>query len=97
MPSIFAVTAEATGRGNYSLELMQADVFQFLNALGFNSVDLTGHSMGGIVAYLLTEGHPQRVSRLILEDVPTPCPRKQTTLTRPGGALTCDWEMMLVT
>ncbi|MET9364578.1 alpha/beta hydrolase [Streptomyces sp. NPDC006632] len=81
--------------GNYSLELMQTDVLRFMDALGLGSVDLIGHSMGGIVAYLLAEDHPQRVSRLILEDVPVPRPRDQTTPTRPEGALTFDWEMVL--
>ncbi|MFI8933313.1 alpha/beta fold hydrolase [Streptomyces sp. NPDC053474] len=78
--------------GDYSLELMQADVLRFLDALGLGPVDLIGHSMGGIVAYLLAQDHPQRVSRLILEDVPIPRPREQTTPTKPDGALTFDWE-----
>ncbi|MFE5406647.1 alpha/beta fold hydrolase [Streptomyces sp. NPDC056580] len=81
--------------GDYSLELMQADVLRFMDALGLGPVDLIGHSMGGIVAYLLSQDHPQLVSRLILEDVPIPRPREQTTPTRPDGALTFDWEMVL--
>ncbi len=98
---VYALDLRGHGRsdwpGDYSLELMQADVLRFLNALGLDPVDLIGHSMGGIVAYLLAEDHPQRVSRLILEDVPIPRPRKQkqTTLTRPDGTLTFDWEMVL--
>ncbi|GGV04449.1 hypothetical protein GCM10010211_84530 [Streptomyces albospinus] len=51
--------------------------------------------MGGIVALLLAEGYPQRVDRLVLEDVPIPRPREQTTPTRPDGKLTVDWEMVL--
>ncbi|MCX5441062.1 alpha/beta fold hydrolase [Streptomyces sp. NBC_00063] len=84
--------------GDYSLELMQADVLRFLDALGLGSVDLIGHSMGGIVAYLLAEDHPQRVRRLVLEDVPIPRPRDQTTPTtptKPDGVLAFDWEMVL--
>ncbi|MFI8787606.1 alpha/beta fold hydrolase [Streptomyces sp. NPDC055105] len=96
---VYALDLRGHGRsdwpGDYSLELMQADVLRFLDALGLGSVDLIGHSMGGIVAYLLAEDHPQRVSRLILEDVPIPHPREQTTPTRPDGALTFDWEMVL--
>jgi hypothetical protein len=34
------------------------------------------------------------VSRLVLEDVPIPRPREQTTLTRPEGVLTFDWEIV---
>lgn len=74
---------------------MQADVLRFLDALGLGSVDLIGHSMGGIVAYLLAEDHPQRVRRLVLEDVPIPRPRDQTTPTKPDGVLAFDWEMVL--
>ncbi|MFF5019368.1 alpha/beta fold hydrolase [Streptomyces sp. NPDC001165] len=81
--------------GDYSLELMQADVLSFLDALGLGSVDLIGHSMGGVVAYLLAQDCPQRVRRLALEDVPIPRPRERTTPTRPDGALTFDWEMVL--
>lgn len=96
---VYALDLRGHGRsdwpGDYSLELMQADVLRFLEALGLGPVDLIGHSMGGIVAYLLAEDHPQRVSRLILEDVPLPRPREQTTPTRPDGALTFDWEMVL--
>ncbi|MGC4979370.1 alpha/beta fold hydrolase [Streptomyces sp. DT193] len=78
--------------GDYSLELMQADVLRFLDALELGPVDLIGHSMGGIVAYLLAQDQPRRVSRLVLEDVPLPRPRERTTPTRPDGALTFDWE-----
>lgn len=85
-----------SGRSSgYSLELMQADVFDFLNALGLRRVDLIGHSMGGIVAYLLASAHPERVARLVLEDVALPRPRRATTPTRPEGELPFDWEMVL--
>jgi pimeloyl-ACP methyl ester carboxylesterase len=58
-------------------------------------VELIGHSMGGIVAYLLAEDHPRRVSRLVLEDVSTPRPREPSTPARPEGILAFDWEMVL--
>lgn len=95
---VYALDLRGHGRsdwpGEYSLELMQADVLGFLDALGLGSVDLIGHSMGGVVAYLLAQDCPQRVSRLVLEDVPVPRPREPTTPTRPDGALTFDWEMV---
>jgi 3-oxoadipate enol-lactonase len=81
--------------GEYSLELMRTDVLGFLDALALERVDLIGHSAGGIVAYLLAEEHPERVGRLILEDVPAPLPRKPSVPTKPNRDLDFDWEMVL--
>ncbi|MFF4229737.1 alpha/beta fold hydrolase [Streptomyces sp. NPDC001820] len=53
---VYALDLRGHGRsewpGDYSLELMQADVLRFMDARGLGSVDLIGHSMGGIAAYL---------------------------------------------
>ncbi|MFD5796469.1 alpha/beta fold hydrolase [Streptomyces diastatochromogenes] len=96
---VYALDLRGHGQGDwpgeYSLQLMRDDVLGFLDALALDRVDLLGHSMGGIVAYLLAEDYPQRVDRLVLEDVPIPHPREQTTPTRPDGKLTFDWEMVL--
>ncbi|GAA1183995.1 alpha/beta hydrolase [Streptomyces rhizosphaericus] len=96
---VYALDMRGHGRsdwpGNYSLELMRADVLRFLDALGLGPVDLIGHSMGGVVAYLLAQDHPQRVSRLVLEDVSAPRPREPNTPARPDGDLTFDWEVVL--
>ncbi|MGA5435006.1 alpha/beta fold hydrolase [Streptomyces cellulosae] len=81
--------------GSYSLQLMRADVLQFLDALQLNPVDLIGHSMGGVVAYLLAQHSPHRIRRLVLEDAPLPRPREATTPARPDGPLSFDWEMVL--
>ncbi|MEV5573885.1 alpha/beta hydrolase [Spirillospora sp. NPDC052269] len=96
---VYALDLRGHGRsdwpGEYSLEAMRADVLGFLDALALGRVDLIGHSMGGIVAYLLAGEHPERVGRLILEDAPAPLPRKRTVPTRPDGELSFDWEMVL--
>jgi 3-oxoadipate enol-lactonase len=81
--------------GDYSVELMAADVIGFLDALGLDRVDLIGHSMGGLVGYLLAGDHPERVGRLILEDVAALRPRERSALDRPEGELPFDWEMVL--
>jgi pimeloyl-ACP methyl ester carboxylesterase len=81
--------------GDYSVELMVADVLGFLDALGLDRVDLIGHSMGGLVACLLAQERPERVRRLILEDVGTLRPRPPALpAARPDGELACDWAMV---
>src|SRR5260221_9050149 len=74
---------------------MCADVAELLDALAPGRVDLIGHSMGGAVALLLAEQHPQRIGRLVLEDVMArargrqPCPA-----SRPAD-VPYDWDMVL--
>ena len=71
--------------GEYPLELMCADVAELLDALAPGRVDLIGHSMGGAVALLLAEQHPQRIGRLVLEDVMAPRPREAAVPSEPPG------------
>jgi 3-oxoadipate enol-lactonase len=81
--------------GDYSVELMRADVLGFLDALDLNQVDLIGHSMGGLVACLLAQEQPERVRALILEDIGTIRPRPSAALARPAAELAYDWAMVL--
>jgi pimeloyl-ACP methyl ester carboxylesterase len=81
--------------GNYSVEAMRADVLGFLDALALDRVDLVGHSMGGLVACLVAGDQPERVGRLILEDVAALLPRQRDMPARPDGELPYDWEMVL--
>ncbi|WP_093469752.1 alpha/beta fold hydrolase [Streptomyces melanosporofaciens] len=96
---VYALDLRGHGRSDwprdYSLELMRADVLAVLDALALGQVELVGHSMGGIVAYLIASDHPRRVARLVLEDVGVPRPRRPTTPAKPEGELTFDWEMVL--
>ncbi|MEV4293353.1 alpha/beta fold hydrolase [Microbispora rosea] len=80
--------------GDYGLEPMRDDVLAFLDALSLGPVDVIGHSMGGVVAYLLAAGRPGRVRALVLEDVPLPVPRDPPPLVRPEGPLSFDWAMV---
>lgn len=58
-------TGDAAG---YAFEQLAEDVMQALDALSIDRCDLLGHSMGGIVAQLVTLARPDRVASLILMD-----------------------------
>lgn len=77
--------------GEYGFELMRDDVIGALDALGLRDVVLVGHSMGGVVAYLVAMAQPDRVARLVIEDACPPYPRSRPAPTRPDGPLDFDW------
>lgn len=80
--------------GEYSFELMRADLGALLEALSLRQVTLVGHSMGGVVAYLYTARHPERVERLVLEETPPPFPRERPLPERPAGEPGFDWNVV---
>jgi 3-oxoadipate enol-lactonase len=80
--------------GAYSFELMRDDVVAFLHQLDFTEVTLIGHSMGGVVALLVAVSLPDRVSRLVMEDVVPPFPRTRAMPERPDGHLPFDWDVV---
>jgi 3-oxoadipate enol-lactonase len=72
----------------YSFELMRDDVAEFLAEHDLRRVTLVGHSMGGVVAYLVAQDHPDRIDRLVLEETPPPFPMnfpvpEQSPVRRP--------------
>lgn len=83
----------------YAYEAMRDDLLGLLTGLGVERADVVGHSLGGIVAYLLAQEAPGVVRRLVLEDVPAPIafdpPRPPTE--RPAGEPPCDWAMIEAT
>ncbi|WP_406194418.1 alpha/beta fold hydrolase [Kitasatospora sp. NBC_01560] len=81
--------------GRYGLVEMRDDVLAFLDALGLERVDLVGHSMGGVVAYLVAQERPGRIRRLVLEDVPAPHPRPASRVAdAPDGPVHFDWAVV---
>jgi pimeloyl-ACP methyl ester carboxylesterase len=80
--------------GDYSLELMAADIVALLRRSCEQS-DLVGHSLGGLVACLAAAAAPpDSVRRLALEDVPMPHPRPAAIPPRPAGRLDFDWRVI---
>jgi pimeloyl-ACP methyl ester carboxylesterase len=56
----------STGKTPNTIEAMAADAVTFIGALGLERVDLLGFSMGGMIAQVIAQEHPQLVRRLIL-------------------------------
>jgi pimeloyl-ACP methyl ester carboxylesterase len=75
--------------GTYSLTLMRDDVASMVRTIGLERVDIVGHSMGGVVGYLLAAQQPDLVGRLVLEEAPPPVPAdppRQLPDERPADA-----------
>lgn len=53
---------------SYSLELFARDTLALATRLGWDDFALLGHSMGGMIAQVLTLGAPERVRALVLLD-----------------------------
>lgn len=52
----------------YTLEEMAADVLALADALGWDTFDLLGHSMGGMIAQVIALQAPERLRSLVLMD-----------------------------
>jgi pimeloyl-ACP methyl ester carboxylesterase len=96
--TVHAVDLRGHGRsewpGIYSISLLANDVCGFLDRLDSSPIDLVGHSLGGLVACRVAAAMPERVRRLILEDVGIPHPRLPKPLGRPAGQLDFDWAVV---
>ena len=53
----------------YGLSPMSEDLLGFLDALGLAEVTLMGLSMGGLVCFVFTAAHPERVARAVIMDI----------------------------
>lgn len=75
---VIALDARGHGRSDwatsYELTDFRDDVVAAMDTLGALAAAVVGHSLGGLVAYLLAATHPDRVRALVLEDMPTPVP-----------------------
>ena len=58
--------ASSSGTVPDTIEAMARDAITFTGALGLNTVDLVGHSMGGLVAQEVALARPDLVRRLVL-------------------------------
>ncbi|GAB3945597.1 alpha/beta hydrolase [Kribbella albertanoniae] len=56
----------STGKVPDSVEAMADDAYDFVTALGFDTIDVFSFSLGGMVAQALVEKHPDLVRKLVL-------------------------------
>jgi pimeloyl-ACP methyl ester carboxylesterase len=95
---VVAVDLRGHGRsdwpGRYSIQLFADDVTAALDQLGGGSIDLVGHSLGGLVACKVAAARPDLVRRLVLEEVGVPYPRGADMPARPRGQLPFDWAVV---
>lgn len=66
----------------YEKEALAADVVDLIAALGLERVRLVGHSLGGLVGFLVALRHPERVDQLLAVGVTHPWPTWQRVLPR---------------
>jgi pimeloyl-ACP methyl ester carboxylesterase len=84
------VALDLRGRGDspavppYDSTTAAADVAAIIQALGLGPVILVGHSLGGLVALLVNDSHPELVQGIVLGDSPL------TAAGRGGFAQTVD-------
>ncbi|NGM15867.1 alpha/beta hydrolase [Verrucosispora sp. WMMA2044] len=96
--TVYAVDLRGHGAsdwpGTYSLQLFAQDVIGILDQLDIGTVDLGGHSLGGLVACRVAAEPQGHVRKLVLEDIGFPHPRPPGLPDRPAGDLPFDWHMV---
>ena len=96
---VVAIDLRGHGRsdrpGEYQFDRMRDDVIGVMDELELEDVVLVGHSLGGVIAYLVAEAQPERITRLVVEDACPPYPRNGRPMAaRPDGPLGFDWEVV---
>jgi lipase len=89
----YVIAADLRGHGDslcdapWNLETHVADLVDTLDDLGWDRVDVMGHSLGGNLALRLLAAHPDRVDRVVLLDPAFQLPT-QTMTANADAALT---------
>jgi len=102
LESFQVVTLDLRGHGDsdrpheYSFGVMCDDVIGVLDQLQLESVILVGHSMGGVIVFLVAIDRPDLVKRLIVEDVSPPYERDQPIPVRAPNAQALDFDFAAV-
>ncbi len=75
------------GVKQYDIDRLAADVIGLVRALGYDSVNLTGHDWGAAVAWHTASRHPEVVRKLAILNVPHPEVARQFILSSPKQTL----------
>lgn len=75
-PEFRVIAFDQRGRGasdwdaqrNYYTDAYVQDLASVIDQLGLSTLDLLGHSMGGITAIVYASRHPSRVRHMVIED-----------------------------
>ena len=67
-------SARAADATAYSFRQLVDDLAELLDALGIDSCDLLGHSLGGMIALRFALAHPRRTASLVLMDTAARAP-----------------------
>lgn len=53
----------------FNYELMAADLAELIDDLGYEKVNVIGHSMGGKTVIEFTKNHPERINKMVVADI----------------------------
>ncbi|OLY94209.1 Pimeloyl-ACP methyl ester carboxylesterase [Cnuella takakiae] len=73
-------SSKPRGVAAYSIQFLVGDIIALMDATGCSQAVLVGHDWGGAVAWHLAMQHPDRVSKLIILNMPHPEVMRQTLL-----------------
>jgi len=81
---------------SYSLEVMRDDVVGVLDTFHLDEVWIVGHSLGGMVGYLIASMRRPELTRLVLEEAPPPLPivPAREIPEDPGEDFGFDWNVI---
>lgn len=88
--------ATSARSADYSLGSLRDDVLDLMRTLALQDVTLIGHSVGGYVAVAACLQAPERVTRLVLEDLAAP-PHEAAAMSLSGlfRALGAGWTILM--
>jgi pimeloyl-ACP methyl ester carboxylesterase len=83
-----------TGESTYTFAQLGTDLAQAVDALGLDTFDLLGHSMGGILSMAYVLAHPERVRSLVLMDTAAaPAIAEQPEMMTALATIACEQGM----